>query len=99
MAVVRSHHSDGYVIERKINGEEAEYNNISHWKWQQLLDFFNGDDVPHKSWLASTRGELRAILDDATFRKADRIQLLEVKMGRQDAPRALLAQAKMVSVA
>ncbi|GAA6014248.1 hypothetical protein JCM10207_006146 [Rhodosporidiobolus poonsookiae] len=91
--------NDGYVIERQIHGETAGYNDISAWKWQSLLDLFNAYEqpVPTKSWLAKTRGELETILADADFRKADKIQLLEVKMERMDAPEALVKQGKLSS--
>lgn len=72
-------------------------NDISRWKWQDLLSFFNADAVPHRSWLATTRGEFEAILADAEFGRADRCQLLEVRMDRLDGPRALIEQARMVS--
>lgn len=87
------------VIERKIHGEEAGYNDIATWKWGQLLDTFNGYNPPKKtkSLLASTRGELEQILADPEFAKAEQIQLLEVVMGRQDAPEALIKQGKLVS--
>lgn len=85
------------MIERLIHGETRVYNDISRWSWQTLLDFFNADNtVPHRSWLAKTRGEFVTILNDVEFQKADRIQLLEVRMGRLDAPVALERQAKLV---
>ncbi|KAM0754818.1 pyruvate decarboxylase [Meredithblackwellia eburnea MCA 4105] len=87
--------NDGYVIERLIHGPERVYNDISRWKWQELLSFFNADNVPSKSWLANTREEFEAILGDAEFAAADKCQLLEVKMDRLDAPRALVLQAKL----
>lgn len=64
-----------------------------------MLDTFNGYNPPKKtkSLLASTRGELEKILADPEFAKAEQIQLLEVVMGRQDAPEALIKQGKLVS--
>lgn len=89
--------NDGYVIERLIHGKERVYNDISSWKWQKLLELFNANGQNQtKSWLANTRGELEEILNNAEFKKADRIQLLEVKMDRLDAPRALQLQAELV---
>lgn len=87
------------MIERKIHGEEASYNDIATWKWDQLLDTFNGYKPPRqtRTLRASTRGELEQILADPEFAKADQIQLLEVIMGRQDAPEALIKQGKLVS--
>jgi pyruvate decarboxylase len=87
--------NDGYAIERLIHGPTRVYNNISHWKWQELLSFFNADNIPHRSWLAENRGEFEAILANEDFAKADRCQLIEVKMDRLDGPRALVQQAAL----
>ncbi|KDE07528.1 hypothetical protein MVLG_02199 [Microbotryum lychnidis-dioicae p1A1 Lamole] len=87
--------NDGYVIERKIHGENRVYNDIATWKWQEMLSFFNGNNIPTRSYLAKTRGELESILADDQFAKADVFQLLQVKMDRQDAPAALVRQAKL----
>ncbi|KAJ8296115.1 putative pyruvate decarboxylase C3G9.11c [Rhodotorula toruloides] len=89
--------NDGYTIEKKIHGETAGYNDISSWNWQSMLDFFNAYDQPKptRSWLAPTRRELERILADDEFRKADRIQVLEVKMDKLDAPVALEKQGKL----
>lgn len=70
-------------------------NDISRWKWQELLSFFNADEIPHRSWLAHTREEFESILLDQEFARADRCQLLEVRMDRMDAPRSLILQAKL----
>lgn len=62
-----------------------------------MLDFFNAYDQPKptRSWLAPTRADLERILADDEFRKADRIQVLEVKMDKLDAPVALEKQGKL----
>ncbi|GAA5822122.1 hypothetical protein JCM10212_005920 [Sporobolomyces blumeae] len=88
--------NDGYVIERLIHGESANYNEISGWNWQKTFEFFDASNaIPKRSWLAETRGELERILSDDAFRKADRAQLLEVRMGRLDAPKALIKQGEL----
>lgn len=90
--------NDGYTIERLIHGKTAKYNDISSWNWQGLLDFFDASGkIPKRSLKAETRGQLEAILKDEEFRKADRCQLLEVKMGVLDAPKALIKQGELVS--
>lgn len=73
----------------------TQQNDISHWKWQELLSFFNADNIPNRTYLASTRAEFEKILADKAFRSADCCQLLEVKMGRLDGPRILVEQAKL----
>ncbi|GJN88420.1 hypothetical protein Rhopal_001386-T1 [Rhodotorula paludigena] len=85
--------NEGYTIERLINGPTAEYNDISLWDWSKLLPLFTppsgSTTKPGAYFSASTRGELEAILGDEDFARSDRIQLLEVKLGRLDAPKAL----------
>ncbi|GAA5835602.1 hypothetical protein JCM5353_000904 [Sporobolomyces roseus] len=88
--------NDGYTIERLIHGKTAKYNDISSWNWQGLLDFFDASGkIPKRSLKAETRGQLEDILKDEEFRKADRCQLLEVKMGVLDAPKALIKQGEL----
>lgn len=90
--------NESYVIEKVIHSPDAVFNQISKWNWQKLLPLFEDDHhAPSRSWLASTRGELEAILADPEFKKADRLQLLEVKLGSMDAPRALVMQAKLTA--
>ncbi len=80
-----------------IHGPEATYNKIALWDWQKLLSVFDSDGLRTKSWKASTRGELEEILANPDFAKADKLQLLEVRMGPLDAPRALIEQAKLTA--
>ncbi|GAA6040741.1 hypothetical protein JCM8097_003274 [Rhodosporidiobolus ruineniae] len=82
------------TIERMINGPEAEYNDIALFNWSHLLPFFSppsssSSKPAGKTHLASNRGELEAILADPDFGAANEIQLLEVKVGKLDAPKAL----------
>ncbi|GAA5929418.1 hypothetical protein JCM3775_002336 [Rhodotorula graminis] len=87
----------GYTIERFINGPTAQYNDISLWDWSKVLPLFTPPAAstsspvkPGRFFSASTRGELEAILADDDFIAADRVQMLEVKCDRLDAPKALL---------
>lgn len=90
--------NDGYTIERLIHGKTASYNDISSWNWQGMLEFFDASgEIPKRSWQANTRGELEDILKNEDFKKADRCQLLEVKMEKLDAPVALIKQGELVS--
>ncbi|KZP33569.1 pyruvate decarboxylase [Athelia psychrophila] len=83
--------NEGYTIERCIHGKRRKYNDIQNWNWPELLKFF-GDDAKgekSRSYTVRTKEELEALLADATFVSADKIQLVEVIMDKYDAPRAL----------
>ncbi|TNY24555.1 thiamine diphosphate-binding protein [Rhodotorula diobovata] len=92
--------NDGYTIEKLIHGETAPYNDIPSFDWQSMLSFFNAPGprfkpLPTKSWLAETRGQLEEILANEEFQKADKIQVLEVRMAPLDAPENLVKQGKL----
>ncbi|GAA5934900.1 hypothetical protein JCM3775_001672 [Rhodotorula graminis] len=92
--------NNGYTIEKLIHGETASYNNIPSFDWQSMLSFFNAPapnfkPLPTKSWLAETRGQLEDILTNDEFQKADKIQVLEVRMAPLDAPESLIKQGKL----
>lgn len=71
-------------------------NDIAPWDFTALLDTFGGGKKTGKSYTANTRAELEKLLTDPKFAKADEIQLLAVKLPKEDAPRALKKQAELV---
>lgn len=66
--------NDGYVIERKIHGENAAYNEIASWRWQEMLHFFGAKEGSTASYRVSNRKELDQLFGDADFAKADKMQ-------------------------
>lgn len=83
--------NEGYTIERCIHGKRRKYNDIQNWNWPELLKFF-GDDAKgekSRSYTVRNKEEVEALLADATFQSADKIQLVEVIMDKYDAPRPL----------
>ncbi|KAH9816629.1 thiamine diphosphate-binding protein [Melampsora americana] len=85
--------NDGYVVERLIHGMTRKYNDIQPWKWTGILDLFNPENTtPTASYMVETREEFEKLLKDPKFRKADRIQLVEVKLGREDGPAGMVKQ-------
>jgi len=90
--------NSGYTIERCIHGLHRHYNDVANWNWTALLDTMN-DGAKHKtvSYTVRTKGDLENLLVDTAFAKAEYMQLVEVIMGKLDAPRALLGQAKKQS--
>lgn len=90
--------NDGYSIERFIHGMKRKYNDIQPWVWTGILELFNPQkSTPTASYRIEKYDDLVKLLNDPTFRKADKIQLVEVKLGKEDAPRALKLQAEMTS--
>ncbi|GAA5890823.1 hypothetical protein JCM6882_008826 [Rhodosporidiobolus microsporus] len=90
--------NEGYTIERLIHGETAEYNDIALFNWKYLLPLFTPPPsstspaaaAPKGQYhLASTRGEFEALLADPALQQPEAIQLVEVKVGKLDAPKAL----------
>jgi len=72
------------------------YNDIVNWKWTGLFNVLgDATGTLSKTYTVNTKAELSALLDDQTFAKADKIQLVEVMMEKHDAPRALQVQAEL----
>ncbi|PSS06588.1 hypothetical protein PHLCEN_2v3646 [Hermanssonia centrifuga] len=88
--------NSGYTIERYLHGKHAKYNDITNWKWTSLLTAFGGTEGETcQSYTVKTKSELSKLLDDETFARADKIQLVEMLMPMHDAPRALRVQAEL----
>ena len=85
--------NDGYTIERLIHGPKANYNDIQPWKNQKLLDVFNAKESETRE--VRTRAQLDELFADKQFAKADKIRLVEVFLGKMDAPKNLVGQAQL----
>lgn len=85
--------NDGYTIERLIHGEEAIYNDIQPWKHQNILETFGASEF--ESVRVSTIEEVTKLFEDEDFAKADKIKLIEVMLGKMDAPKNLIKQAQL----
>lgn len=83
-------------VQRFLHGKHRKYNDISNWKWTALLGVLGDEDgTLSRSYTVNNKNELGALLEDADFARADKIQLVEVMMPKHDAPRALMAQAEL----
>lgn len=80
----------GYTIERIIHGMKAIYNDIQPWNHQEILHLFSADPEHSDSYQVKTKTELENLFRNEKFCSAPHIQLVEVFMPWQDAPRALL---------
>lgn len=78
----------------------SKYNDIANWKWTSLLNSFGDlDGKRSRSYTVKTTHELSVLLEDEDFKKADKIQLVEVVMDKRDAPRALKETGKLMGKA
>jgi len=90
----------GYSVERYIHGKNRKYNDVSNWKWASLLEALNDSGkFETASYTVNNKTELSNLLDDGTFAKANKIQVVEVIMEPLDAPVALKRQAELTGKA
>jgi len=87
--------NNGYTIERFIRGMHRQYNNVASWDYTQLLRTFTRDSDATISYTVKTKAELDALLNDETFKKAEKMQLVELIMLAEDAPAALSRQTEL----
>ncbi|CAK7273918.1 hypothetical protein SEPCBS57363_005896 [Sporothrix epigloea] len=86
--------NDGFTIERFIHGMDADYNDISNWKYKDLVDVFGGTSDRTAKYQVKTVSELDTLLADEEFIAAKRLQFVELYMPREDAPKALVTTAE-----
>uniref|UniRef100_A0A093XRN3 Pyruvate decarboxylase n=1 Tax=Talaromyces marneffei PM1 TaxID=1077442 RepID=A0A093XRN3_TALMA len=84
----------GYTVERLIHGMDALYNTIPVWKYEKLSEVF-GPDHPSRYDRIETGAELVELLNYGRFSAADCTQVVELILGKDDAPLAV----KMASAA
>ncbi|KZT54702.1 pyruvate decarboxylase [Calocera cornea HHB12733] len=89
--------NDGYTIERFIHGPNRHYNDIQAWKWTSLLDVFGAAEDSYATHQVKTFEELSALMKEPSFAAADKIQFVEIFIGKMDAPRALKLQASLTA--
>nr|AFK44444.1 unknown [Medicago truncatula] len=87
----------GYTIERMIHGMEASYNDIQPWNHTAILNLFSADPRASRSYQIKTKTEAEQLFNDQRFSSAPYIQLVEVFMPWQDAPRALVKVAEITA--
>jgi pyruvate decarboxylase len=89
--------NDGYTVERFIHGMEAGYNDIVQWKYKDLVTVFGGNDETTKKYQVRTQKEMDDLLKDQKFNDDKGVQFVELYMGKEDAPRALVLTAEASS--
>ncbi|KAL8755415.1 MAG: hypothetical protein Q9199_003668 [Rusavskia elegans] len=86
--------NEGYTIERYIHGFEASYNDISQWKYTDLIPTFGGTPENSKTYQVKTKQEAEDLFNDKEFAKAGKLQFVELFMPKEDAPKALKLTAE-----
>lgn len=86
--------NDGYTIERYIHGFDADYNDIATWKHKSLIEAFGGAARGAKTYQVKTQNEIKALFNDKEFKAANVLQLVELFVPKEDAPRALKMTAE-----
>lgn len=73
-----------------IHGMHATYNDITPWKHTQLLDVFGADPEKSRNYQVHTKTDLEQLFKNEEFASANVLQLVEMFMPQEDAPRALI---------
>lgn len=75
---------------------DADYNDVPTWKYRDLGTVFGGTPKTVKSYAVHTPTELEALLADEDFAIERRgLRLVELYMGREDAPQSLMMTAEV----
>lgn len=85
--------NDGYTVERIIHGPNMPYNDIQPWDYEMLAKSF-GSQI--WSTVVETESELQQALEQRK-KFAKQLALIILKMGRLDAPAALIEMTKKVA--
>ncbi|KAK4452056.1 putative pyruvate decarboxylase [Podospora aff. communis PSN243] len=88
-------YNEGYTIERFIHGMKAEYNDIQKWKYTEVPEVFGASPKEVRKFVIKTKEELEKLLKDKSFNEAKGLQLVELWMDKEDAPRALKLTAEI----
>lgn len=75
---------------------DAVYNDVPTWQYRDLGTVFGGSPATVKSYAVHTPAELETLLADEDFAITRRgLRLVELYMGREDAPRSLKMTAEV----
>lgn len=85
--------NEGYTIERCIHGRNAEYNDITQWRYLRAPAFFGapeeGEHTAHTTEIR-TWGDLEKVIADECMWNAKGIRMVEVFLPKLDAPKLLM---------
>ncbi|KAL9128367.1 MAG: hypothetical protein Q9217_002946 [Psora testacea] len=86
--------NNGYTIERYIHGMEASYNDIQEWNYRDLVGVFGADSKNSRTYQVKTKQEAEDLFQNKEFCSASCLQLVELYMLKEDAPKALKLTAQ-----
>ncbi|KAH8819621.1 thiamine diphosphate-binding protein [Xylogone sp. PMI_703] len=86
--------NDGFTIERFIHGMEAAYNDIQPWHFKDLVKTFGAEEGKYKTFQIKTKQQVHELFQDKEFCAAKYLQLVELYIPWDDAPRALKLTAE-----
>ncbi|KAM5342216.1 hypothetical protein ACJ41O_015247 [Fusarium nematophilum] len=89
--------NNGFTIERAIHGPEEEYNDISPWRHQLLLETFGARNGRDNSREVRTKEEMEVVLQSNNYVEPKEAQLLEVFMDTYDYPWRLEKQVALIN--
>jgi pyruvate decarboxylase len=84
----------GYTIERCIHGRSQSYNDVAPWRYLLAPSFFGVDEKDQyraHTYRVATWAELTKVLDNDELKRGKGLHMVEIFMGKEDAPLSLLA--------
>ncbi len=92
--------NDGYTVERYVHGPKQRYNNVAPWRYLTAPQLFGADEEGEfaaRTWTIRTWGDLDRVLKDDSLLNGKALRMVEVFMGRMDAPPSLLSLLDQLS--
>ncbi|KAG9235233.1 thiamine diphosphate-binding protein [Amylocarpus encephaloides] len=89
--------NSGFTIERFIHGFEADYNDIAGWNHIALPSVLGAKEGSYRTYQVRTKAEVNKLFKDEEFNTADVLQIVEMFVPKDDAPRALKLTAELAA--
>jgi pyruvate decarboxylase len=86
--------NEGFTIERYIHGMDAVYNDIAQWDFKDLPKVFGAKEGQASAFQIKTKAQVRQLFENEKFNAAEVLQVVELYIPKQDAPRGLKLTAE-----
>jgi pyruvate decarboxylase len=73
---------------------DAAYNDIQPWHFKDLVKDFGAKAGQYKTFQIKTKAQVHDLFEDKEFNAAEYLQLVELYIPKEDAPRALKLTAE-----